>query len=723
MLGSSPVRLYVLHLSLHGLLRGARPELGRDADTGGQTGYVLDLCRTLGAHPSVERVDLVTRLVEDPAVGPDYAVEFEEIGPGAQIVRLPFGPRRYLRKELLWPHLDVLVDRVVEYLRGQERLPNLIHGHYADAGYVGVRLSSLLGIPLLFTGHSLGRTKRARLLSFGRLEAALEKQFHFVARIAAEEEALEDARLVIASTRQEVDQQWRHYDNFRARRFAVIAPGVDTSRFSPPTGRGRRTSCPWIDRFLDRPGLPLVLALSRPAPKKNLPALVEAFARDPALREMANLAILAGSRDDIASSEDAAREVYTELLLAIDRHDLWGSVAIPKRHSPDDVPGAYRLAAARRGVFVNPALVEPFGLTLLEAAASGLPVVATSDGGPRDIVAQCRNGLLVDPTDVDALAAALRRVLTDPARWRRWSRSGLRRVKTTYTWEGHAERYVGLCEQVLRRDRRAMRRRHSSLREKQGLARLGWASHVLVTDIDDTLVGDPDSLARLLEWRERKAPGVAFGVATGRTLPMALEILEEWGVPLPDLLVTSVGTETWLGPDLRQSRSWERHIRHDWRRGDVAAALAGIPAITPQPERKQGPYKVSFDIVPGRSIDLEAIRRTLRTRGLRARLVPSQGRFLDVLPVRASKGLAVRFLALQLGLPLENFLVAGDSGNDLEMLLGDTKAVVVGNHKPELESLRGRDRVFFANASYAGGILEGIASYAFAEEAAGEAPC
>ena len=57
-------------------------------------------------------------------------------------------------------------------------------------------------------------------------------------------------------------------------------------------------------------------------------------------------------------------------------------------------------------MFVNPALTEPFGLTLIEAAASGLPVVATNDGGPQDILRLCGNGVLVDPLDADEMAAS-----------------------------------------------------------------------------------------------------------------------------------------------------------------------------------------------------------------------------------------------------------------------------------------------------------------------------
>ncbi len=83
----------------------------------------------------------------------------------------------------------------------------------------------------------------------------------------------------------------------------------------------------------------------------------------------------------------------------------------------------YRLAAASRGVFVNPALTEPFGLTLLEAAASGLPVVATEDGGPQDIIANCDNGLLIDPLDKAAIAKALlRAAASDAAYWQKLCR-------------------------------------------------------------------------------------------------------------------------------------------------------------------------------------------------------------------------------------------------------------------------------------------------------------
>ena len=84
----------VLHLHLHGLFRSRDLELGRDADTGGQTLYVLDLVRSLAQRPEVERVDVVTRLVQDRRVAADYGRPVELIASGARILRFPFGPKR-----------------------------------------------------------------------------------------------------------------------------------------------------------------------------------------------------------------------------------------------------------------------------------------------------------------------------------------------------------------------------------------------------------------------------------------------------------------------------------------------------------------------------------------------------------------------------------------------------------------------------------------------------
>lgn len=697
---------HIMLFSIHGLIRGHELELGRDADTGGQTKYVVELARALGEHAEVGRVDLVTRLIEDPDVDESYAAPTEELAPSVQIVRIRCGPRQYLKKETLWPHLDTFVDNTLQYLREVDRATDLLHGHYADAGYVAMRLSGILDVPMLFTGHSLGRVKRQRLIANGSKPESIERRYRISRRIEAEEAALEHAALVIASTRQEVEEQYALYDRYAPDRMRVIPPGVDVGRFSPPRGdEEQRPILGELRRFLKDWRKPMILALARPDPRKNLPALVRAYAEQPGLRDRANLVLVAGTRADLRALDKGPRQVFVEILRLIDLYDLYGSVAYPKRHDPADVPDLYRLAAATRGVFVNPALTEPFGLTLIEAAASGLPIVAPEDGGPRDIIAHCRNGVLVDPLDTAAIGAAIQAALSQTRRWDQWSQSGIAGVHRHFTWSAHAHNYVKAARPLVRQP--------DTRRADQPKGRLITADRLLITDIDNTLTGDPEALAALLQIVKQAGRRLGFGIATGRSMALTLEVLREWEVPIPQILITSVGSEIHYGPRLVRDQGWERHINYRWSAETAREAMQEIPGVKLQPPHGQSKFKVSYDVDPHRLPPLKEIRRHLRRSGVLANLIYSHGAYLDLLPIRASKGMALRYFCTKWRIPLDRCLVAGDSGNDEEMLTGNTLAVVVGNHDPELDKLRGAPRIYYAQGHHARGIIEGMAHYDF----------
>jgi sucrose-phosphate synthase len=698
--------MYIALVSLHGLVRGQELELGRDADTGGQVKYVVELARALAGHPEVARVDLFTRLVEDPKVSPDYAKPREMIGERAAIVRIPFGPRRYLRKEVLWPHLDEFIDRVPQYFREAGRTPDLVHGHYADAGLAGARLASLLGVPLVFTGHSLGREKLRLLREHGVQRDTVESRYKIGRRIEAEERVLSTADLVIASTNQEVERQYAQYQNFRANRASVIPPGVDVCRFRKPKRKEPEPSIKQqVVRFLREPGKPWILALSRADERKNIRTLIEAFGTNEELREKANLVLVAGSRDDIREMDKGPRRVLTEILHLIDLHDLYGKVAYPKRHDAADVPDLYRLAAQTRGVFVNPALTEPFGLTLIEAAASGLPVVATFDGGPTDIVERCKNGIVIDPHDAKGMGTALLAALSSKARWRKWSQSGYRVARREYTWTAHVQKYLRAVETGAKHWRTS--------KAPLVKSRLPTVDRMLISDVDDTLTGDRKALQELsLQFQEHRSK-TAFGVATGRVLESALAVLKEWRAPRPDFLITAVGSEIYYGSSLQADEGWQQHLNYRWNAKAVRDLLQGLPGLVLQKEEQQRPCKVSYFIDPAEAPPLRQLQRRLRAHRVLANLVFSRGQYLDLLPVRASKGLAVRYIAYKWGVPMERVLVAGDSGNDADCLTGMSLGVVVGNHSEELDRFRGRHRVYFADGCYARGILEGVKHYDF----------
>lgn len=707
--------LYILLISVHGLVRAHNLELGRDADTGGQIKYVVELADALAANPAVAQVELLTRQVFDAKVDSDYAQPFEDISAGARIVRLPCGPRRYLRKEVLWPHLDSFVDNILQHIRRVGRIPDFIHGHYADGGYVATRLAQLLGVPMAFTGHSLGRVKRQRLLEKGLKESSIEAQYNLTQRIEAEEITLGNANVMVTSTHQEVEEQYPLYENYHPRRMTVIPPGVDLTRFRKR--RALDVASPMkaeLARFLKHPKRPMILALARPDERKNLGTLIRAFGENAALREMANLVIICGNRDDISRLEKGAREVYLQILQLIDLYDLYGQVAYPKHHEPENVEDLYRLAAKSHGVFVNPALTEPFGLTLIEAAACGLPIVATEDGGPRDIVALCKNGVLIDPLDAKALGETMLSALSDHRRWQQWEKSGLQGVHKYFSWESHVNTYVRLVKRVIERPRKA-----NHLVSTRDKSRLPILDRILVCDIDDTLLGDEQALAAFLQelevGRSRKAGQHKVGLAfvTGRNLDSTLAAIKAAHLPAPDLLLTSVGTEIYYGHGMLEDYGWRRHIDYRWHPAALRKALADLPGLKLQPAREQREHKVSYFYDSRQAPTIRQIQGHLRQLDLHAKLIYSHGKYLDLLPVRASKGLAVRYLSLKWGLPPERILVAGDSGNDEDMLSGNTLGVVVGNHGPELNRLKGKSGVYFAEQQYAWGILEGMRHYDF----------
>ena len=698
--------LYIMMLSVHGLVRGKDMELGRDPDTGGQVKYVVELAKKLGEHPGVAKVDLLTRLVADKNVDPGYAEPIEPLSDTANIVRISCGPRRYLRKESLWPYLEVFVDQALQYVRSMGRVPDVVHGHYADAGEAGAALAALLGVPFVFTGHSLGRIKKKQLMKKGIGEQYLREKYRIDRRIEAEEVALGNASLVVTSTRQEMEEQYASYENFHTDRMRIIPPGVDVGRFSPPAARIFRAPVfEELSRFLANPKDPFVLALSRADERKNVATLIKAFAKTPGLRDKANLVLILGNRDDVKTLEPSASKVLRQVLRLIDKYDLYGRVAYPKHHAPEDVPDLYRLAARTRGVFVNPALTEPFGLTLIEAAASGVPIVATDDGGPREIVEKCANGVLVDPMDWETMGRKILESLEDRNMWQKRSRSGLTGVGKHFSWKSHATSYMREVKRVLARK--------SGPKIRVVKSRLPTVRRILVSDIDNTLLGDTEALRELVALLIEHKDEVAFAIATGRRVDSALKVLKEWDVPVPDILITAVGSEIHYGPGIVRDQSWSRHINHKWEPEKLRRVVKDIPGLRLQPKSEQREFKVSYFYDYKNFPGFLAIRRRLRRNDLHVKMIHSHREFVDFLPLRASKGLAIRNICFRWGLPMNRVLVAGDSGNDKEMLKGNTLGVIVGNHSQELKYMQPGEYLYFAKRGHAGGILEGIGHYDF----------
>jgi sucrose-phosphate synthase len=202
---------------------------------------------------------------------------------------------------------------------------------------------------------------------------------------------------------------------------------------------------------------------------------------------------------------------------------------------------------------------------------------------------------------------------------------------------------------------------------------------------------------------------VAFGVATGRVLQCTKEVLAEWEIPLPDVLITAVGSEIYYGRGLPvEDLGWRHRIDNAWDPNGVRECLRNIPGLRLQPKKNQREFKLSYFVDPDAWPGSGRLRSQLSGDGLRASIVYSHQKFLDVLPNRASKGQAVRYVAERWGFAPDRVLVAGDSGNDATMIKGVGRGVVVGNYSSELRSLRRREDIYFAKAEHARGVLEGV---------------
>ncbi|WP_438970710.1 HAD-IIB family hydrolase [Methylophaga sp.] len=706
-MSGKPGKIYIALISVHGLIRGQNLELGRDADTGGQTLYVLELAQALSELPEIAQVDLVTRRVVDENLGSEYAQPIESLNDKLRIVRIDAGPDEYIYKEHLWDHLDAFADNLADFFRRQGQIPDLIHSHYADAGLVGSHVANLLAIPLVYTGHSLGRVKRRRLLASGLSTDQIEHLYNMSRRVEAEEVSLATAERVITSTHQEIEEQYEVYDHYQPEQMRVIPPGTNIKQFKPPVGNELNDPLfSTLTQHLKQPNKPIILALSRPDKRKNINVLIEAYGESEELQQLANLVIIAGNRDDIDDLEQGAQEVFYELLVSIDRYDLYGKVAMPKHHKRDQVPMMYRMAAASGGVFVNPALTEPFGLTLIEAAASGLPIVATEDGGPRDIIGNCHNGHLIDPLESSTITEALLKLLTDNAHWNDLAKQGLEGVTTHYSWQAHAKRYLELVKPIAQRDEFLHRKPVERTSQM-------YAESAIVSDLDLNLVGDDVSLQELIRHLRDHRKTTKFVIATGRRLDVALRMMKKHRIPEPDILITSSGTEIYYAPKLTPDKAWAQHIDYHWTPHKIRPFLDDYPGLERQPKSEQSRFKLSYYIDPDKT-DIEEIKRLLHQEEQSVHVQLAFGQYLDIMPIRASKGMALRYVADRWQIPLERILVAGGSGADEDMMRGNTLAAVVANrHDEELAQLSETEGMYLAEKPFAAGILEALEHYDF----------
>lgn len=437
-------------------------------DFGGQLVYVKQVA--LAMAELGHTVDILTRQIIDPE-WPEFAesVDAYPESSDVRIVRLRAGPERFLRKELLWPYLvRDWVPRILSFYESEGQKPDAFTAHYGDGGLSGVLLEDATGIPFTFTGHSLGAQKMDKLNVTPENLEAMDDHFHFARRIIAERLSMNRSAVNVTSTEQERFEQYGHpayrdaVDVEADRRFEVIPPGVNLAIFgknvrNPDERETQAHVRAMLARDINesRQDLPAIVASSRLDPKKNHIGLVRAYAGSPELQRLTNLVMFTGALNDpLRDASDASeteQEVLAEIREVINEHNLWGKVSAFALQGQPALAAAYRYLARRGAVFALTALYEPFGLAPLEAAAAGLPLVVTENGGPSESLRDDEKeyGVLVNPEDPDNIADGLLRLLTSAETRDTFARRGRQRVLDRYTWDRTAEGYLAAIRGIV----------------------------------------------------------------------------------------------------------------------------------------------------------------------------------------------------------------------------------------------------------------------------------
>lgn len=492
-----PMIFNMVILSPHGYF-GQANVLGLP-DTGGQVVYILDQVRAL-ENEMRERLDeqgldiepkilVVTRLITEVPHGTTCNQRLENIAGtrNAAILRVPFRglndeviPQWVSRFEI-WPYLErfsIEVEKEVVAELGVR--PDLIVGNYSDGNLVATLLSQRLHVTQCNVAHALEKTKYLMSDLYWRDN---EPQYHFSCQFTADLIAMNAADFIITSTYQEIagrEDSVGQYESYSAftmpglyrvvqgmdpfdPKFNIVSPGADAQVYFPYSDTLRRLTrlVDEIEAMIyeeDYPGArgrlkdhskPLLFTMARLDRIKNITGLVEWYGQSQALREQANLVVVAGYIDAAQSTDAEEQQQIARMHELMNRYQLDGDMRwLGLRLEKNFTGELYRYIADRRGAFVQPALFEAFGLTVIEAMTSGLPTFATWYGGPMEIIENGVSGFHIDPNHGDRAAMIIAeffsRCRDDPDYWQRLSAGAIQRVQRRYTWELYAERMMTL---------------------------------------------------------------------------------------------------------------------------------------------------------------------------------------------------------------------------------------------------------------------------------------
>ncbi|XP_047090368.1 sucrose synthase 7-like [Lolium rigidum] len=492
-----PTIFNIVVFSIHGYF-GQEKVLGLP-DTGGQVVYILDQVRSM-EEELLQRIKqqglnitpkilVLTRLIPD-SKGTKCNVELEPVENTkySHILRVPFKTedgkdlRQWVSRFDIYPYLERYAQdastKILDILEGK---PDLIIGNYTDGNLVASLMSSKLGVTQGTIAHALEKTKYEDSDVKWR---ELDQKYHFSCQFTADMIAMNTTDFIITSTYQEIagskekPGQYEHHYAFTMPglcryatginvfdpKFNIAAPGADQSVYFPFTQKQKRLTGlhPQIEELLyskdntdehigyltDR-SKPIIFSMARLDKVKNITGLVEWYGQNKKVRDLVNLVVVAGLLNASQSSDREEIEEINKMHNLIDKYQLKGQIRWIKAQTDRVRNGElYRYIADTKGAFVQPALYEAFGLTVIEAMNCGLPTFATNQGGPAEIIVDGVSGFHINPINgreaSTKIADFFQKCKEDPSNWNKVSTAGLQRIYECYTWKIYATKVLNM---------------------------------------------------------------------------------------------------------------------------------------------------------------------------------------------------------------------------------------------------------------------------------------
>ena len=470
-------------------------------DSGGQIVYILDQVKALeksliasikqAGLNILPKIIILTRLIPN-AGNTNCNKRLEKVynTKNTWILRVPFrkdGNKLaddWISRFQIWPYLeDFAEDSSIELQAEFQGKPDLIIGNYSDGNLVSYLLSKKFGVTQCCIAHALEKSK---YLYSDLYWKNLEEHYNFSLQFTADLIAMNSSNFQLTSTYQEIAgteytvgqyETHKHFTLpglFRVEngvdlyntKFNIISPGVNEKIYFPYTKEDKRI--PDVRKHLtqllfenkedeetagtlENPYLTPIFSMARLDKNKNLTSLVRWFGESEELQKIANIIIIAGNIDVNKSSDREEKEEIEHMWYLINEFNLHNKIRwLGKMMNKNEAGEVYRIIAERKGVFVQPGLFEGFGLTVIEAMISGLPVIATKYGGPLEIIQDKLNGFHIDPVNKESSKAVLLDVISkinsEEKFWKDISDKSIKRVNEAYNWKLYSDKLLTLSK-------------------------------------------------------------------------------------------------------------------------------------------------------------------------------------------------------------------------------------------------------------------------------------